>query len=119
MEYRWRSSRLWRDALLYPGMNAAILLACGIIAVIFFLLTLLLGAIGAIVGVVVAGLLALVVVLPTVLGVPSTWLFLDRHISRLGVSRGRALKAYIIVIFVTNAAYLAFAVGYAALIGAI
>jgi hypothetical protein len=54
-----------------------------------------------------------------VFGVPSILLFARSRRRELGVSRGRAAGAYIVVVLAANAAYLALAFGYAALAGAI
>jgi hypothetical protein len=115
MEYHWRSSKLWRDSLIYPGINAAAMLAAiGIVGVSYFL--------GSLIGMVwfMAGLIvAVLVILAALFGVPSILLFLKRHRRSLGVSRSRMVMAYIVVALVTNFAYLALACGYAALMGAV
>lgn len=108
MEYRWRSSKLWRDSLVYLGINAAVMLAAAAVALLgFFMADLIVASIGA----------ALVIL--ALFGVPSILLFIRRRRRSLGVSRGRAATAYIVVVLVANSAYLALIFGYAALIGAI
>jgi hypothetical protein len=115
MEYRWRDSKLWRDSLLYLGINTAVMLAAAAIAAGAFLLGALTGMGGFTAGLIVAAL----VILVALFGVPSILLFLMRHRRRLGVSRGRAATAYIVVVLVANSAFLALAFGYAALVGTI
>ena len=56
---------------------------------------------------------------PALFGVPSIFLFVRKQRRETGVSGGRAARAYIVVVLVANAAYLALAFGYAALAGAI
>ena len=120
MEYRWRDSKLWRDSLVYLGINAAVMLAAAAIAVGTLYLgalieTFLIGPAGFIAG----SIGAASVILVALFGVPSILLFTRRHQHRLGVSRGRAATAYIVVVLVANSAYLALIFGYAALVGAI
>jgi len=115
MEYHWRGSTLWRDSLIYPGINAAVMLAAAAAAVLAFLLGSLTGTVGFMAGLIVAVL----VILPALFGVPSILFFLKRHRPSLGVSRTRMVTAYIVVVLVTNSAYLALACGYAALVGVI
>lgn len=115
IEYRWRGSKLWRDSLTYLGINAAVMLAAAAIAVVAYFLGSFIGMVGFMAGLIVAAL----VILAALFGVPSILLFLRRHRRRLGVSRGRAATAYIVVVLVANSAYLALAFGYAALVGAI
>jgi hypothetical protein len=118
-EYRWRGSRLWSDSLTYLGINAAVVLAVAALAAGGFVLGVLVGSfIGA--AVFVGGaVVAAVVMVPALFGVPSILLFVRRQRRETGVSRGRAARAYIVVVLVANAAYLALAFGYAALAGAI
>lgn len=114
IEYRWRDSKLWRDSLIYLVINAAAMLAAASIAVIAYFLGFFIGMISIAVLIVAA-----LVILAALFGVPSILLFLRRHQRKLGVSKGRAATAYIVVVLVANAAYLALAFGYAALLGAI
>jgi len=115
MEYRWRDSKLWRDSLIYLGINAAGMLVAAAIAGVIFFLALLIGMVGFIAGLIVAAL----VISAALFGVPSILLFLKRYQRRLGVSKGRAATAYIVVVLVANSAYLALAFGYAAFLGVI
>jgi hypothetical protein len=123
MEYRWRDSRLWQDSLLYLGINAGVVLAIAagifggtyLFGYLFFERGFFVGTAGLVALLIVAGLLILV----ALFGVPSILLFVRRHRRRLGVSSGRAAAAYIVVVLVANSAYLALAFGYAALIGAL
>jgi hypothetical protein len=120
MEYRWRDSKLWRDSLVYLGINAAVMLAAAATAVGTLYLgalieDFLIGPTGFMAGVIGAVL----VILIALFGVPSILLFTRRHQHRLGVSRSRAATAYIVVVLVVNSAYLALIFGYAALVGAI
>ena len=119
MEYRWRDSKLWRDSLVYLGINAGVVLAVAAMAGGAFLLVFftgyLIGTPGLVAGLIVAALLILV----ALSGVPSILLFVRRQRRELGVSGRRAAAAYIVVVLVANSAYLALAFGYAALAGAI
>jgi len=53
----------------------------------------------------------------TSLGVPSLILFAREQSRRLGVSKGQATRAYVLVVLVANAAYLLLAAVYMALFG--
>jgi hypothetical protein len=119
MEYRWRGSKLWQDSLTYLGINAGVVLAAAALAGGGFLLALFMGALAGMAGFVAALVIAGLLMLVAVLGVPSILLFVRRQRRELGVSRGRAAAAYIAVVLVANSAYLALAFGYAALAGAI
>ena len=112
MECSWRSSRIWRDSLIYPGINAVIVLAVVSIVGVLYLLWPYIGLLAGLI-------LAVLVILPTVLGIPGIWLFLKRQWPSLDVYRSRAVMAYIVVALATNFAYLALVSGYAALIGVI
>jgi hypothetical protein len=118
-EYRWREARLWSDSLTYLGINVGVVLAvtalaAGVIVLAFFLGSLV-GTAGFVAVAVVAGLLIAV----GVFGVPSILIFVRRQGREMGVAGGRAAGAYIVVVLVANAAYLALACGYAAVAGAI
>jgi hypothetical protein len=108
MEYRWLDLRLWGHALgwalLYPATNSVAL----VVAVSLSLLTLGVGA-----------LLGIPLLIVTLLGVVSILLFAVERSRALGVSRGRAAMAYVVVVLIANAIYLPFALGYAALVGAL
>jgi hypothetical protein len=119
MEYHWRDSRLWQDSLTYLGINVGVVLAVAALAGAAFLLAsftgFFLGTAGLVAVLIVAGLLILV----ALFGLPSILLFVRRQRRERGVSGGRAAWAYIVVVLVANSAYLALAFGYAALAGAI
>jgi len=89
-------------SLLYPLTNGVVGAAVSILAVAT-------AGLGIMVG--------LPVLLASLLGALSVVLFVRRYTRRLGVSRGRALLAYAAVVALTNVLYLAFALGYAALLG--
>jgi hypothetical protein len=120
VEYRWREARLWSDSLTYVGINAGVVLAIAFLAGGAFLLSLFMGVyIGSTAGYVAALVVVAVLISVALFGVPSILVFIRRQRRKLGVSRGRAAAAYIVVVLVANAAYLALAFGYAALAGAI
>jgi len=118
-EYRWRDSKLWHDSLLYLGINAAVMMAAAAIAALAlylgFAMGFLVGTAGLMAGLIVAAL----VLLTALFGVPSILLFVRRHRRRLDVSRRRVATAYIVVVLAANSAYLALAFGYSALLGII
>jgi len=116
MEYRWRDSKLWDDSLIYLGINAAVMLAAAVAAGMAFILGV---ATGSTFGVIAGSIVAALIILAALFGVPSILIFLKRHQLSLGVSKGRMVTAYIVVALVANSAYLALAFGYAALLGAI
>ena len=119
MEYHWRDSKLWQDSLVYLGINAGVVLAVAAVAGGAFLLVFFTGYLIGTPGLVVVLIVAALVILAALFGVPSILLFVRRYRRKLGVSRGRAAWAYIVVVLVANSAYLALAFGYAALVGAI
>jgi hypothetical protein len=119
IEYRWRDSKLWRDSLVYLGINAAVMLAAAAIAGGAYFLAYSMGFLIGTAGFVTFVIVAALVILAALFGVPSILLFIRRHRRRFDVSRGRAATAYIVVVLVANSAYLALAFGYAALVGAI
>lgn len=120
MEYRWRDSRLWQDSLVYLGINAAVVLAlAAAVAGGTYLLPYLMGSFIGMAGFVAVLIVAALLILAALFGLPSILLFVRSHRRKLGVSGGRAAWAYIVVVLVANAAYLALAFGYAALAGAI
>jgi hypothetical protein len=69
-----------------------------------------------IVGVIVL-LAAGLVLLATSLGVPSLILFAREQSRRLGMSKGQAVRAYVVVVLVANVAYLLLAAVCMALVG--
>lgn len=119
MEYRWRDSKLWSDSLTYLGINAGVVLAVAALAGGAFLLAYFMGSLVGTAGSVAVLVVAAVLILAALFGLPSILLFVRRQRRELGVSGGRAAGAYIAVVLVANAAYLALAFGYAALAGAI
>jgi hypothetical protein len=119
MKYHWRDSRLWHDSLIYLGINAAVVLAVAGLAGGAFFLGYFTGFFVGTAGIVVAWIVAALLIVVALFGVPSILLFVRRHRRELGVSGGRAAAAYIVVVLVANSAYLALALGYAALAGAI
>jgi hypothetical protein len=118
-EYRWRDSKLWHDSLVYVGINTAVVLAgaaiAGGVALLGYSIGFLIGTPGFVAGLIVA----MLVILAALFGVPSILVFTRRDGRKLGISGGRAAAAYVVVALVANFAYLAFALGYTALIGAI
>ena len=118
--YRWGDSRLWSDSLTYLGINLGVVVAIAFLAGGAFLLSLFMGVyIGSSAGYVAALAVAGILIAVAVFGVPSILLFVRRQRRESGVSGGRAAGAYILVVLVANAAYVALAFGYAALAGAI
>jgi len=114
-EYHWRSSRFWRDALIYPGINAALLAgAIGIVGVLFLIsneswpIWIL------------PGLLMFVLIgLPVAFALPGLIYLVRKHWQSFNASRSQAVTAYLVVILIANFVYLALAAGYSALIGVI
>jgi len=112
-KYRWRGSRLWRDSLIYPGINAALLVGgTGIVSIFLFSSMRYLALLPGLIVTVLIGL-------PVLFAVPGVIYLLKRHVRSLDVSKSQAVTAYIVVILIANFAYLALAFGYAALIGAV
>ena len=89
-------------ALLYPVTNGVVFAAVSFLAIATAGVTLMIG---------------IPVLIATLLGALSIALFVRRYTRKLGVSRGRALLAYLLVVALANAVYLAFALGYAAVVG--
>jgi hypothetical protein len=118
-EYRWRDSKLWRDSLFYVGINAAGILAAVAIAGGVIYLGSLIGFLTGTVAIVFVLIIAGLVILAALFGVPSILLFVRRYGRNLGISRGRTATAYIVVALVVNSAYLALIFGYSALAGII
>ena len=120
MEYRWRDSRLWQDSLIYLGINAGVVLAAAIVVpVVVFFLAYFVGFFIRTPELLTGLIVVALVILALLIGLPSILLFVWRQRRENGVSGGRAAWAYIVVVLVANAAYLALAFGYAALAGAI
>jgi len=108
VSYRWRDWRLYRDALawslLYPLTN-------GIALVTAVLATIATSGLGLFVGI--------PLLLVTALGAVSILLFIRGFARTPGVSKGRALAAYVLLILLANAGYLLFALGWSALLGVV
>jgi hypothetical protein len=108
VSYRWRDWRLYGDALawslLYPLTN-------GIALVTAVLATIATSGMGLFVGI--------PLLLVTALGVVSILLFIRVFARTPGVSKGRALAAYVLLILLANAGYLLFALGWSALLGVV
>lgn len=118
-EYRWREARLWSDSLTYLGINVGVVLAMAALAAGVIVLAFLMGSIVGTAGFVAVAVVAGLLIAVGVFGVPSTLLFVRRQGREMGVAGGRAAGAYIVVVLVANAAYLALAFGYAAVVGAV
>jgi hypothetical protein len=108
MEYRWRGLRVYRDALgwalLYPLTNGVLLAVVALLVPVIAGASLLIGA---------------PVLFVTLLGAVSIFFFVRWSSRTFGVSQGRAAMAYVVVILIANVVYLAFAIGYTALVGAL
>ena len=118
-EYRWRDSRLWSDSLTYLGINVGVVLAGAALATGVFALAYFTGVLIGTAGFVAVAVIAAVLMVAALFGVPSILLFVRRQRRELGVSGRRAAGAYIVVVLIANSAYLALAFGYAALAGVI
>ena len=94
----------WYQSLIYPGINAALIVFPG--TILFFVLTL---------GLVIPTLIMLFLLF----GGAALFAFWLIHSRRLGVSVGRALGAFVIVSLAANAAYLLLALPFAKLVGII
>jgi hypothetical protein len=103
---RWLDWRGHLEALawsfLYPFTNGIVFAAVSFLAVVTAGISILIG---------------IPVLIATLLGALSMALFVRHYTRKLGVSRGRALLAYLLVVALANAVYLAFALGYAAVVG--
>jgi hypothetical protein len=119
MEYRWRDSRLWQDSLTYLGINAGVVLAAAALASGIFVIALFMMSVAGMAGFTAVLVIAGVLMLVALLGVPSILLFVRSRRREPGISGGRAAWAYIVVVLVSNAVYLSLAFGYAALAGVI
>ena len=127
--YRWRSGRLWGDAfiwlMIYPGATLAMLLVVGLVAfgVALLLFSVLqipgLFPFGNEFGAIVLWVLISLPVLIAITGVINAFLFARFRASHFNVSRSRAFGAYLLVVVAANLVYLAFAVSYGGLVGAI
>ena len=115
IEYSWRSFRLWRDALIYPAINAVLVLGAASIVGIVYLVSEEFWVMWIIAGLI----LGILVIVPVVFAIPGVIYLLKWHWHRFNVTRSKAVLAYIVVILITNVAYLALASSYTALIGVI
>jgi len=109
--YRWLQGKLYRYALLWAALYAF----TSLVALVVYLL----GA-----GTLLVPWLdcAVVLILPLMLvflGLANAWLFSRLWAERLQVTRGRAFGAYMLAVLMANVLYLAFAVGYSTIVGAI
>ena len=118
-EYRWREARLWSDSLTYLGINVGVVLAGAALATGVFALAYFTGVLIDTAAFVAAAVIAAALMAAALFGVPSILIFARRSRRGPDVSRGRAAGAYIVVVLVANAAYLALAFGYAAVVGAL
>jgi hypothetical protein len=115
--YRWRQWKLYRDALAWAGLYVAVNLA--ILVVVACLLAGVWPAVLA--SLCPTGLVVVVIAVPlicTALGLVNAYFYARSQAARLQVARGRAFGAYLLVVLMANALYLAFALGYAAIFGA-
>jgi hypothetical protein len=97
--YRWREGRLYRDALTWVGLYLITnLVAVPSAAVVRLLIPL--------------AILA-------ALGLVNAFLYARWKAEKLQVTRGRAFGAYMLTVLMANVLYLAFAIGYYAIVGAI
>jgi hypothetical protein len=91
----------WYYSLIYPGINAVLILFPGTLLYVVFLL---------------GGTIPSLAILFFILGGVSIGVFEAIHGGHLGVSRGRALRAFILVSLASSGAYLLLAVAFAKLI---
>lgn len=99
--YHWREGRLYRDALTWAGLY----LITSLVALLLLLTGLL--------------VIAIPLVLLATLGLVNAFLYARWKAEKLQVTRGRAFGAYMLTVLMANVLYLAFAVGYSAVVGAI
>jgi hypothetical protein len=130
--YRWRDWSLWRDAigwaLAYPLSNAAALVLVVLPVGVVWALAALLGQSGfdlqtlagfSLLAGVLWAVVALAVLAASSVGVISGYFFARARSRGAGVSRGRALGAYAVVVVLSNLVYAVLALAYAALVGAL
>jgi hypothetical protein len=104
--YGWLQWRLYRDALLWAGLYAFTSLVVLVIWATLYILA----------------FCAVALALPLMLiplGLTNAWLFSRSKAEKLQVTRGWAFGAYMLAVLMANVLYLAFAVGYSAIVGAI
>jgi len=111
--YRWREGKLYRDALTW----AVLYLVINLVALVFAGLVLFLGGLFE----PLYWLMAVVVplVMLAALGLANAFFYARWKAGKLQVRRGRAFGAYMLVVLMANALYLAFAAGYSAIAGAV
>ena len=111
--YRWREGKLYRDALTW----AVLYLVINLVALVCAGLVLFLG------GLFEPFYWLMAVVVPLVmlaaLGLANAFFYARWKTGKLQVRRGRAFGAYMLVVLMANALYLAFAAGYSAIAGAV
>ncbi len=112
-EYSWRSSKLWRDALIHPAINAVLILGVASIVGILFLIS---GNFWPI-WIIALLILIIIVIIPLLIATPGIIFILKKQWKNFNVTEGQAVKAFIVVSLIANVAYLALAFGYTALIG--
>ncbi len=114
--YHWREGKLYRDALTWAGWYLITVL----VALLPAGLWLLWGGRKALVWWLdFVPLVSIPFVLLAALGLVSAFLYARRKAHGLQVTRGRAFGAYMLTVLMANVLYLAFAVAYYALVGAI
>jgi hypothetical protein len=126
VHYRWRERRFWLDALKWSFVYVlATLIPAGAIALIVFLGSIIMGGVSSelvTIPLILAGFLAVasgIALSLALLGTANLVLFVRDRARVLGVSRGRAFAAYVLVVLLANAAYLAAALAYTRLVGAL
>jgi hypothetical protein len=113
--YRWGGWRLYRDSLtwvlVYLTMNLVLLVLGGVVTIGLLQTA---GSLG-----LLAGLVCVLLILPASLGLASAYLYARSQAEKLQASRGRAFGAYMLAVLMANASYLAFALCYGAMVGAL
>jgi hypothetical protein len=109
IKYSWSDSKLWSDSLIYPGINVIFILAAASVGVLFSMFA---GYMT-----ILSAFFVILMLLPVAFGLPGLIYLITRHQYRMDYNRGKPVLAYIVVILVSNIAYLALGYGYAQLIG--
>jgi len=111
--YHWREGKLYRDALTWAGLylitTLAALLPAGLVLALGGLFWPLYWL----------WVVAIPLVIVAALGLVNAFLYARWKAEKLQVTRGRALGAYLLAVLMANVLYVAFAVGYSAIVGAI
>jgi len=126
--YRWREGRLYADAVvwsvLYPVTNVLAFFIVGLIGIGLFALMMLafdyfffLEGTGALQYTI--GFLIAVPLILALIGMVNAFFFSRTQAKNDGFPRRRSFGVYMLVVLIANLIYLAFAVGYAAIVGAI